>query len=162
MNPLSKEGQAWRLSWHKDLQGFGKKRRGEQVGERLQVNFTYTPPTVGSQRENFLMSPSSRGCIRGEQFVTDFSSGKEKGGKEGREKEGGAEGEEFLMVSKKSWLPNNELPLSLVQQPHDFTKRPTWTIWRGPTSHLQLPSKSGTEGKHFRAEHKADSEGGAF
>lgn len=94
-----------------------------------------------------------------------------KGGrrKEGREKEGGAEGEEFLMVSKKSWLPNNELPLSLVQQPHDFTKRPTWTIWRGPTSHLQLPSKSGLlgvqvwhEGKHFRAEHKADSEGGAF
>lgn len=39
------------------------------------------------------MSPSSRGSIKDEQFITDFSSGRKKGRKEkGREKERGRRG----------------------------------------------------------------------
>lgn len=49
------------------------------------------------------MRPSSSGCIRGEQFVIDFSSRKKKGTKEERREDRREVGKrEEKMVSKKS------------------------------------------------------------
>ena len=58
---LSKKGQAWELSWRKDIRGFGKK--GNEVGERLKVASTHTP--CGVPEGEFLNESKFRGMHQG-------------------------------------------------------------------------------------------------
>ena len=77
-------------------------KKGNEVGEGLKIDSTH--PLCGVPEEEFLNEFKFRGCLRGEQFVIDISSGRKIETKEGRKgegkrrKKGGKKG----MESKKS------------------------------------------------------------